>query len=132
MSREELIDKLFDSNDGSMCSDKCKLDEIIETDDNIILGDVICKECIAETLDKYENIYKELAAGGDEMISTDCVKCIHNEVCRLKSVIHETERELRESKIGAKYPDIEVIVKCRKALTITMDRIDRGHEFDLT
>lgn len=48
------------------------------------------------------------------MIKTECNNCIHDDVCALKSIVNETDKQLNESKIGCKHPDIEVVIKCRK------------------
>lgn len=48
------------------------------------------------------------------MISTECAKCIHDEVCGLKTCVKETETKINESGIGCIHPNIEVAIKCRK------------------
>lgn len=48
------------------------------------------------------------------MISTECCKCIHKDVCALKSIIKETETQANESRLGCKHPDVEVKIVCRK------------------
>lgn len=48
------------------------------------------------------------------MISTECCKCIHEDVCALKSIIKETETQANDSGLGCKHPDVEVKIVCRK------------------
>lgn len=48
------------------------------------------------------------------MITTECSKCIHDEVCGLKSCIKEVESKVKGSKAGIVHPDIKVLIKCRK------------------
>lgn len=48
------------------------------------------------------------------MITTECNKCIHNEVCSLKRIIEETEHQVNEDGLGCKHPDIELKIVCRK------------------
>ena len=48
------------------------------------------------------------------MIRTECAKCIHDEVCGLKTCVKEAETKANENKIGCIHPDVEVVIKCRK------------------
>lgn len=48
------------------------------------------------------------------MITTECAKCIHDEVCGLKECVKEAEEKANESKVGLIHPDIEIMIKCRK------------------
>lgn len=48
------------------------------------------------------------------MITTECNKCIHDEICVLKRIVKETETQANEVGLGCKHPDIEVKIVCRK------------------
>lgn len=51
------------------------------------------------------------------MITTECNKCIHDEVCGLKTIVKETEHQANEDGLGCKHPDIELKIVCRKFRT---------------
>ena len=48
------------------------------------------------------------------MISTECARCVHVEVCGIKTCVKEAETKVNENGIGCIHPDIEVAIKCRK------------------
>lgn len=58
--------------------------------------------------------YLGICFKGERMISTECEKCIHDEVCGLKTCVKEAETKANENKIGCIHPDVEVAIKCRK------------------
>lgn len=48
------------------------------------------------------------------MITTECAKCMHDEVCALKSCVKEAETKVNESRAGLIHPSIEIMIKCGK------------------